>query len=1315
MELTLNEQLIQQMYIAYYQRPADPEGLQYWVDQIEANGSWEAVSAAFGAPENEESSALYGDKTREEVVSELYQSAFNRSAVQDELDFWVESEFSNTDLAFAIINGAQNEDLETVNNKVEFSAELASQLGDNAAYAELAAATDVKALIAGITKDSTVTAESVTQVLEDNGVAPSQPEEPITYSLAASSEQINEGASNTFTVTSSKPVEEDTEVTFNLVVDGESASLDDFNAGAFNPVTVTIPAGETEATFDVESIAADGTEASETYRVEAVINGETYSTQVTLLDGAEGAGQTFQLTKDLDIIPGMNGSNGNSVTSGNDTIIGTVNIDNSGANPVDNSTLNAVDQIDAGDGTDTLRVIGGSEIKADSLPNYSDVEILNLSTAGTADLTQDTTAQAGLELLKVTAAGGDIDLHAADTQNVDVAGAKGAVDIDGGQNVVVNDATAGNGITIGAATVNNGTIEVTDAKLGKGSITTDGGTDVTVDATSEVSSTAQATEGTIDVGQGGDAGDEPTGAINVTQNLDTDGVAAFQGGDITTTGGSTVDVTVNANSVAEADDSDADTTVGAITVNGGDNTTDVTVTQNDNAEQFTSEDEGGRVESASVKFGAMKDGETLEIAGLTFEASKDLTAEDVAQAFSNLTATDTQSAGGPVENGFFTGTVDGNWTSGEANGDTVVFTSTQEAAANGTKVGDLDAANYTDTNIAEAARRPDVTTTQGQDLDNASATSGNAVVFGAVDVADGGDASIANVNIDGFANGSTVASDALESLTLRNNTVDANLTVTTAATALNLTLDGISSSDIGTTESVIDLDNAGGNANITNLTLTTEGSASAAALTGAAVTDLTVNAGADLNVAGNATDLDALVNATITGDAAVNLGDISAANLDSFDASANTGGVAATVSTTSTGDIEEFAFSAGDDVVTLADVDMTVTVDAGAGTDRVVSTSALLSGNEEDIAAGQSNFEQVEVSDQVDVSGGDVVIDMSLLGFDYIVTNGTDAATNSVTGNLIANSLQLNKLSNNSTVVLAGAQVNSDATGTDLASIEASIADADTNASDVLNVVVETQDDATDDQVTQLDAGTLVANDIESVNIESATADEDGGDNVLTLDADSAANLVVTGSGDLDLTTTSTVLETVDASALTGDLAYTADQAEVEVTGGAGDDALVADANDVVLTGGAGDDTLTVNASADRVELFGGEGADTFVIGGPSTSDSTYAIIRDAEAGDTIKMSTLNNGQATSFKQAEVTLSEGATESTQALATQAVKDLGVGEMGWFQFGGNTFIVADDANEASEQFQNGTDSIVMLSGLYDLSQASFNDNGTLEIA
>lgn len=186
MELTALQQLVHQMYIAYYQRPADPDGLQYWVDQLEQNGDWTAVSAAFGAPENEENQALYGDLTREETIAAIYQSAFNRAAVAEEIEFWAASEFSATNLAFAIVNGAQNDDLATVNNKVAFSAELVAQLETNAAYAQLE---DPKALLAAVTSETDVTADYVSNAVASGTVGQ-------TFSLTADIDDLTGTAGN---------------------------------------------------------------------------------------------------------------------------------------------------------------------------------------------------------------------------------------------------------------------------------------------------------------------------------------------------------------------------------------------------------------------------------------------------------------------------------------------------------------------------------------------------------------------------------------------------------------------------------------------------------------------------------------------------------------------------------------------------------------------------------------------------------------------------------------------------------------------------------------------------------------------------------------------------------------------------------------------------------------------------------------------------------------------------------------------------------------------------------------------------------------
>ena len=101
----MSAELIHQMYIAYYQRPADPAGLIYWQDQLNANGGrkagWNAVSAAFAnAPE---SSALYGSQTLGQKISAIYLAAFERAASADEVAYWEAQGFNAAQIGFAVL------------------------------------------------------------------------------------------------------------------------------------------------------------------------------------------------------------------------------------------------------------------------------------------------------------------------------------------------------------------------------------------------------------------------------------------------------------------------------------------------------------------------------------------------------------------------------------------------------------------------------------------------------------------------------------------------------------------------------------------------------------------------------------------------------------------------------------------------------------------------------------------------------------------------------------------------------------------------------------------------------------------------------------------------------------------------------------------------------------------------------------------------------------------------------------------------------------------------------------------------------------
>jgi hypothetical protein len=652
--------------------------------------------------------------------------------------------------------------------------------------------------------------------------------------------------------------------------------------------------------------------------------------------GPTTPGETFPLTAGVDAGNDFLGGAGNDTYTANPAL-------NSTSGEYDIETLNGLDALDGGDGEDSLTV---AAIGAYTVPSTVTIEnIETVSFSSDSSITADSTDWTGITNLNVTK--GQVATLNADSETaVEVSGiVKGvlvsddgdasddtpsSVTIEGGstQTVDVNKAGIEISLTKAAGAIDitsaaNETLAPTNGDV-NADITTTHGTDVTVNATLANATTSAKTAGDITVGDGAD---NQSGAVDITQNLTSDGQAALTGGDVTVNGGTTVDVTVNATSTAKDGSANSNIQVGAVNVTADDATTEVSVTQNRDVTTTSTAAEGGNTETASVEFGALKEGDTLEIDGLVFEASQDLEGADVAAAFASLINGDYQSAG-VIENGFYTGQFGTSWTSVAAEGSTVVFTSD----TSNTNVTDLDTL-ITLTNTTTNSVAPTVSTTQGAAVTApATGPSTNTVNYGAVDVREGGNNSVTTVTVDGYSNADLGVAgadlDALTTLTLANS--DGTADVATASTALDFTVDDV--------DNAVDLDKTG--ATITNLDITATGGDSAFGLIADAVTDLTINATADLDI-GTGSLITALENVDINGTGAVDIGDVTVNTIDSFDASDNSGGVTATVEVddaTITGDVTEYIFSEGSDSATLHattgtanDVDITL----GAGDDLV--------------------------------------------------------------------------------------------------------------------------------------------------------------------------------------------------------------------------------------------------------------------------------------------------------------------------------------------------------------------------------------------
>ncbi|HEX7642817.1 MAG TPA: DUF4214 domain-containing protein [Burkholderiaceae bacterium] len=144
--------LVQELYIAYFGRPADYYGLQNFDTALEqagapadpaglanayaSNAATKSLVDSFGS--SAESAALYGSGSTAGFVNGVFENLFNRPAAVAGLAFWVNAIDSGAvgkgDAALAILAGAfaaggSLTDQAAINNKVAVAQAFTSALG----------------------------------------------------------------------------------------------------------------------------------------------------------------------------------------------------------------------------------------------------------------------------------------------------------------------------------------------------------------------------------------------------------------------------------------------------------------------------------------------------------------------------------------------------------------------------------------------------------------------------------------------------------------------------------------------------------------------------------------------------------------------------------------------------------------------------------------------------------------------------------------------------------------------------------------------------------------------------------------------------------------------------------------------------------------------------------------------------------------------------------------------------------------------------------------------------------------------------------
>lgn len=157
-------QAVQQLYVAYFNRPADVAGLAYWEGVVaKANGDTSAVSAAFAA--SAEYKAAYANMDAYHVVAQVYQNLFGHAPDLPGLNFWgqalLNGQMTVDNVVTQIAAGAQGTDMTAYNNKVTAATSFTAALDTPAevlAYNGDAANAAAKAFVSSVTDDASLAA-----------------------------------------------------------------------------------------------------------------------------------------------------------------------------------------------------------------------------------------------------------------------------------------------------------------------------------------------------------------------------------------------------------------------------------------------------------------------------------------------------------------------------------------------------------------------------------------------------------------------------------------------------------------------------------------------------------------------------------------------------------------------------------------------------------------------------------------------------------------------------------------------------------------------------------------------------------------------------------------------------------------------------------------------------------------------------------------------------------------------------------------------------------------------------------------------------
>lgn len=1169
---------IQGLYIAYFNRPADFFGLQFWTDAANNNpGGVAAVANAFAA--SPEYVKAYGSLNTAQIIDTLYMNLFGRHAEVDGIKFWgsalTDGRLNIGNIAYQIMTGAQDtdggfQDATTVKLKIQAAgafynaldtqAEIGGYSGDAAnaiAKAWLNTVVDQASLDAAISDDglTAVTGQIVANLPEN---------QPKTFTLTNG---VDTGAA--FVGGQGNDIFNATGTTLTAldVLDGGLGNntlniVDSTGAAAAGlPASVTLKNIQNMNLNSVGKIGAVGSAGSagtgeqkvfnfsgtvvNGNSIDVVVNGST----LTLTAGAGlGADLATQLQTILAaLVPGSTVSvAGNAVTvvAAAGTSLPTIGFQNASA---------------IGD----LPVVTGTAAIA--------------PTAAVSAVVYDISGVSSLTNFVGSSAGGE-NIKAAATTNLTLTDTTGAITVAGGLAQTVNAVTA---VSLSGAA---GAINATTTGTAANSLSIADGT--TINATIN----GVTTGGTINIGSS-----TTSGAIVATvSDVNT---TALTGSTVNVAGGNTVSVTQNITAGTSGVGTAVSATGGTVNVNGGASTITVTVNQTAPVQAVagaaavpTVVGSLNQTELAAITFGnqGLTAGQSVTIGGLKYTSVGVTTKAQLAAAFASLaagTTAATAQTAADTANGANVGTFTGTFTTAYSTSAVVAGVVTATSVTPNANVADLV---YTD---ASGALK--VVETQGSAFAAANAGSAavaavNGVIGGAVNIIDKNAASltaantIKSVTLSGYGTAS-IQSNALTNLSLSNSA--AGVTVTDGATVHNanlaLSLNNVTGGTIADdTVTTLNVTTTGAlskgitlsAAAATSVTIGGNQALTLTSLNAAAETSLTVSNSAATTISAFGTP-NKLTTVTVSGSGGLTAALAGQTALTSVAAGASSGANTISIDATKA----SYAGGSGVDTVTITAA-ATQTVDGGAGSlDKLIVNAGSYVANPskvvgfETLAMGASAAGAFDATGFAHLQAGlGIFNDSSFTSVAAGVDLTVDAA--------LAHNLTYQLASSNGTADAATIHIgNALTTGLDLSGVQ------------LITTGVEL--------VTIDSLGTGVATDVNKVQITNA--------GLLGLTVTGSENVTVTGAAgntvtSIDAHTATGLVDVSGVSVAATGATITAGAGGLKATGGAGADTITGGTGADILVGGAGNDVIIGGGGADKIT--GGTGVDTITVSGVSST-----------------------------------------------------------------------------------------------------------------